>query len=427
MTAAARPLRVVLVTSVVARHDAISGSFLDLLATLRAEEGIITTGLAGATDVTSPGLRCVAGVTGLLTDDDFCAADVIIYEFGIWYEGFNALLIGNGHGRQVVRFHNITPPGLVPPRLRPLVLRSFEQLHNIGRADEVWAVSPENARIAIAYGAAPERIADLPLSVRPGVLARLADKSSTPFSILFIGRFVPAKGVHELIGAWRLLRAEGAPSFEVILAGNEAYSDPAYLARLRTQVAAAGDAVHLRGTVDDATLAGLLRRAHVIALPSYHEGFGKPVIEGLAAGCIPVGYASAALPHAVAGFGRLVDPGDVAGLAQALRAVLDALAGGAPLPLDRGETPVAVFDTLAAEYATGFAPPKIGTQIVTRLRALAPPSSPPPDADGRTVAPPRRPAAVRPAPAADPVRPAAMAGRAGGGGFFRLSGVRPRK
>jgi hypothetical protein len=142
MTAAARRLRVVLVTSVVARHDAISGSFLDLLATLRAEEGIAATGLAGATDTAAPRLRCVAGVAGLLTDNDFCGADVIVCEFGIWYEGFNALLIGNGHGRQVVRFHNITPPGLVPPRLRPPMLRSFEQLHNIGRADEIWAVSP---------------------------------------------------------------------------------------------------------------------------------------------------------------------------------------------------------------------------------------------------------------------------------------------
>lgn len=388
-----RPLRVVLVTSVVARHDAISGSFLDLLATLRAEEGIIVTGLAGATDVACPGLRCVAGVAGLLTDDDFCAADVIVYEFGIWYEGFNALLIGNRHGRQVVRFHNITPPGLVPPRLRPLMQRSFEQLHNIGRADEVWAVSPENARIAITYGAVPERIVDLPLSVQPGVLARLADKPSTPFSILFIGRFVPAKGVHELIDACRLLRAEGAPSFEVTLVGNEAYSDPAYLARLRTQIAEVGDTVHLRGTVDDATLAGLLRRAHVLALPSYHEGFGKPVIEGLAAGCIPVGYASAALPHAVAGFGRLVDPGDVAGLARALRTVLAALAGGGALPLDRGETSVAAFDKLAAEYAAGFVPAKIGAQVVARLRALAPPLSPPPNVDGPTVAPSRRTAA----------------------------------
>ncbi len=371
MTAAGRPLRVVLVTSVVARHDAISGSFLDLLASLQAEEGIAVTGLAGATDTAAPGLRCVAGVAGLLTDDDFCAADVIVYEFGISYEGLNALLMGNGHGRQVVWFHNITPPELVPPRLRPLVLRSFEQLHNIGRADEVWAVSPENARIAIEYGAAPERVVHLPLSVRPGVLARLADKPRAPLGMLFIGRFMPAKGVHEVIEACRLLRLEGVPPFEVVLAGNEAYSDPAYLAELRTQVAAAGN-VRLRGTVDDAALADLLRRAHVLALPSYHEGFGKPVIEGLAAGCVPVGYANAALPHVAAGFGRLVEPGDVAGLARALRAVLDALAAGnAPLPLDRGTTPAEAFDTLAADYVAGFAPARIGAQIAARLRGLA--------------------------------------------------------
>ncbi|MGC9271717.1 glycosyltransferase family 4 protein [Acidiphilium sp.] len=375
MIASPSLLRVVLVTSVVARHDAISGSFLDLLATLRAEDGFTVTGLAHAADTTAPGLRCIADVAGLLTDDDFCAADVIIYEFGVWYEGFNALLIGNGHGRQVVRFHNITPSGLVPPRLRLPVVRSFEHLHNIGRADEIWAVSLENMRIAIEYGAVPERVVHLPLSVRPRVLGRLADKSRAPLVILFIGRFVPSKGVHELIEACRLLRTFGAPQFEVVLAGNETYSDPAYMSRLRTLVATEDNVVRLCGTVDDGTLANLLRRAHILALPSYHEGFGKSVIEGLAAGCVPVGYASAALPHVVSGFGRLVEPGDVSELAQALGAVLDTLdAGDTPLPLDRGAIPVAVFDTLAADYAAEFSPAKIGARIVARLRALAPAS-----------------------------------------------------
>lgn len=377
MTANAHPLRVVLVTSVVARHDAISGSFLDLLERLRTEDGIVVTGLAGAAELAAPGLRCVAGVAGVLTDADFCAADAIVYEFGISYEGFLALLIGNGHARQVVRFHNITPPGLVPPRLRAPVLRAFEQLHMIGRADEVWAVSPENARIAIEYGAPPDRVVHLPLSVRPGVRARLADKPRAPLGILYVGRFVPAKGAHELIEACCLLRSQGAPPFELVLVGNEAYSDSGYLARLRTQAAGAGGMVRFHGTVDDATLGGLLRSAHVLALPSYHEGFGKTVIEGLAAGCVPVGYASGALPHVTAGLGRLADTGDVVGLARALRDVLGALAAGdAALPLDRGATPVAAFDVLAADHALGFAPAKIGARCAARLRALTAPSPP---------------------------------------------------
>jgi glycosyltransferase involved in cell wall biosynthesis len=205
--------------------------------------------------------------------------------------------------------------------------------------------------------------------------------SRAPLGILFIGRFVPAKGVHELIEACRLLRHEGVPPFEVVLAGNEAYSDPAYLARLRTRATAAGDTVRLCGIVDDTALADLLRRAQVLALPSYHEGFGKPEIEGLAAGCVPVGYASAALPHVIAGFGRLVEPGDVVGLARALRELLDALAtADAPPPLDRGTMPIVGFDTLAADYAAGFEPAKTGARIVARLRALALSSQPAPPA-----------------------------------------------
>lgn len=364
------PIRVVLVTSVVARHDGISDSFLDLLAELRADDAIAVVALAGEVAMAAPGLRRAAGLVGLLSDADFCAADVIVYAFGVWYEGFNALLIGNGRGRQVVRFHNITPPELVAPRLRPLVVRAFTQLHNIGRADEIWADSPENARIAIAHGAAPGRVLDMPLSVRPRVQARLADKPRAPLGILFVGRFVASKGVLDLVEACGRLAAAGGPACELVLAGNEAYSDPAYLARVRAAVP--GVAVRLLGTIDDAMLCRLLTRAHVLAIPSYHEGFGKTVIEGLAAGCVPVGYASAALPHSVAGLGRLVAPGDVAALAAALGEVLEALAGGAAeLPLDRGPTPVTAFDEMAAARAAGFAPTLVGRASAARIRALA--------------------------------------------------------
>ena len=72
------------------------------------------------------------------------------------------------------------------------------------------------------------------------------------------------------------------------------------------------------GTVDDATWEQLYRRAHILAIPSYHEGFCKPVIEGLRAGCIPVGYASYNLPEIANGLGRMVPTGDVAALTEAL-------------------------------------------------------------------------------------------------------------
>ncbi len=96
------------------------------------------------------------------------------------------------------------------------------------------------------------------------------------------------------------------------------------LARLRRL--AGSTPIEVIEAADETRVAGILGRAGVVALPSRGEGFGFPVLEGMAAGT-PLVLSDLAVFREVAGECALYrDPDDVGGWARALEV---ALAGGA--------------------------------------------------------------------------------------------------
>jgi glycosyltransferase involved in cell wall biosynthesis/SAM-dependent methyltransferase len=351
------PLRAVVVLPVLAKHDAISQAAVDTLRVLEGMGGMEATLLACHNERADIRTRIVPDVAALITASEFLAADLIIYHFGLYNPLFDALLVGNGHGRQVVRFHNVTPAEFVPAEVVPLIERSFAQMANFARADAIWADSRTNALVLneLKYDCPPPQV--VPLVVDDLDRHDLADKPRERIEILFLGRFVPSKGVLDLLQALPLLKPEDLPPLRIRLVGSQTYSDPDYVGAVRTAAAAFGTTVEFVGTVDDETRNLLLREAHILAIPSYHEGFCRPVIEALRSGCIPVGYAAHNLPDICAGLGRLVAPGDIAGLAEALRILIedvDGLLGGGALRLDRGPTGLDAFRRLVERHVQQF-------------------------------------------------------------------------
>ena len=112
--------------------------------------------------------------------------------------------------------------------------------------------------------------------------------------------------------------------------------------------------------------------SHILAVPSYHEGFCKPVIEGLRSGCVPVGYAGSNIPAITGGLGRLVAEGDSAGLGDALRDVAGAIRTGGAIPLDSGRYTAAAFDAAAKQYVQAFEYDGLARETVARVAAMAP-------------------------------------------------------
>ena len=99
--------------------------------------------------------------------------------------------------------------------------------------------------------------------------------------ILFIGQLVPRKGFDVLARAMpEVVRQFPTASFVFVSHNRQGEAE------LRRLVAEGGVESHMRllGAVDEAAKVRLLQEADVVVAPSRYEGFGIPIIEGMAAG-----------------------------------------------------------------------------------------------------------------------------------------------
>ncbi|TLZ40222.1 MAG: glycosyltransferase family 4 protein [Methanobacteriota archaeon] len=89
----------------------------------------------------------------------------------------------------------------------------------------------------------------------------------------------------------------------------------------------AGPNMTFTGWLPEPELVGLLSRAKVYAQPSYIEGFGLALAEGMASGCVPVVVKSGAMPEVVGDTGFYAPYGDSRALAEAIRDALESAKG----------------------------------------------------------------------------------------------------
>ncbi len=73
------------------------------------------------------------------------------------------------------------------------------------------------------------------------------------------------------------------------------------------------------GYISDEELAALYQNAAAVIVPSFYEGFGLPILEGLAFGCPVISSTAASLPEVGGDVVTYFDPMDPASLAEILR------------------------------------------------------------------------------------------------------------
>lgn len=218
-------------------------------------------------------------------------------------------------------------PEAASPRLRAylndVVPRSTRRATHI-----IADSSATKADLIDVYKLSPEKITVLLSGVDPrfkpfeGDTASIRDKYGIPSRpyIFSVGTVQPRKNYGRVIEALAILRNQGRDVGLVIAGGRGWLEDPIYATIKNARMS---DYVHLIGFADDADLPALYSDAVCMAYPSLYEGFGFPILEGMACGTPVVTANVSSLPEVAGDAAILVDPYDTDAIADALRRVID--------------------------------------------------------------------------------------------------------
>jgi glycosyltransferase involved in cell wall biosynthesis len=138
--------------------------------------------------------------------------------------------------------------------------------------------------------------------------------------ILSVGTVQPRKNYGRLVEALAQIRSLGCDISLVIVGGKGWMEAPIHdtIRDLRMT-----DYVHFTGFADEADLPALYSGAVCVAQPSLYEGFGIPVLEGMACGVPVVTSNVSSLPEAAGDAALLIDPYDVEALTDALMRLIE--------------------------------------------------------------------------------------------------------
>src|SRR5262249_54812663 len=137
---------------------------------------------------------------------------------------------------------------------------------------------------------------------------------------LYVGGIAPHKNLIALVDALDRLPEDA----HLVIVG-DFQSDsfrsnyPALVARTKGE---GRGRVQLTGRLEDETVAGLMRLAQALVLPSFDEGFGLPAIEAAACGAAVIVTRNSAMPDVLGDAALYVDPYDTASIAAAMPPVL---------------------------------------------------------------------------------------------------------
>jgi len=131
----------------------------------------------------------------------------------------------------------------------------------------------------------------VPLGINPSGFEPKEDRAGGPFTVGFLARISPEKGLHVLAEAYKLLRQSGQlTEARLEAAGYMAPDAKPYLDQIRARLTEAGlgSEFNYRGVVDREHKINFLRQLDVMSVPAtYDEPKGVSLLEAMACG-IPV-------------------------------------------------------------------------------------------------------------------------------------------
>lgn len=191
-------------------------------------------------------------------------------------------------------------------------------LSTLRRADAVCTVSRAGAKAMRRFaGRIPVETVDnaVDLEAFPVTAA-----DHEPPTVLFVGVICRRKGTVELARAGRLLRERGVVDWNLVAVGGQGPTPEEEYEEIVDEFRAAGLAGSLVGPEYGDQVKARLAEADIFVLPSYLEGQPIAILEAMASGLPVVGSSVGAVPDLIRDGveGRVVEPGDVDGLVDAL-------------------------------------------------------------------------------------------------------------
>jgi teichuronic acid biosynthesis glycosyltransferase TuaC len=201
--------------------------------------------------------------------------------------------------------------------------------HALRGADQLIMVSEEmRALVVRRFGVDPVRVHTIINGVDPRTFHErdqfaMRHKLGLPADarvILYVGRFVAAKGIRELIEAFAELSRQDA-RLRLVMIGDGVMREEVHA---RVAALQYRDRVTLPGPMQPAAIAEWMGAADLLCLPSYSEGYPNVVVEALASGRPVVATNVGGIPELVnADNGSLVPARDAVALQRGLLSVLE--------------------------------------------------------------------------------------------------------
>jgi len=241
--------------------------------------------------------------------------------------------------------HNTIPIAITLHDLIPLVHRGvylqepamerwyFNKLEHLRRADLFLPVSDASRREAAQYLNVPEsemvtvanacddQFHPIVLSDAQRAHLKTAYGIDRPF-VMNAGGMDHRKNLDGLFRAFAQLPSEMRQAYALALVGREVADQKPHFLELAKRAGLREDELVFTGYVSDQDLALLYNACTLFVFPSWHEGFGLPVLEAMACGKAVIAANSSSLPEVVGRADALFAPRDDAAMSAKMAEVL---------------------------------------------------------------------------------------------------------
>ncbi|OHD64077.1 MAG: hypothetical protein A2176_08695 [Spirochaetes bacterium RBG_13_51_14] len=136
--------------------------------------------------------------------------------------------------------------------------------------------------------------------------------------ILSVCTIEPRKNLATLLEAYALMKYHDR--HQLVLVGMSGWKNASLFGLIEAHIAIQN--IIITGYIPSEDLAPIYTGAEVFVFPTLYEGFGMPALEAMQCGCPVISSTASSIPEVVGDAGILVDPLDVAGLAESMETVL---------------------------------------------------------------------------------------------------------